>query len=221
MAEESARANTMLAFATQIYRAPLMEGDGASKLRAELVRAAQSLAQDDAAGQAWSDAHDYRGYTSYASLDDLPWRMPEFQDLVRELDQHVVAFSKIVDFDLGDGALELDSLWVNVLHPGGHHAAHIHPNSAVSGTYYAALPQNASAIRFEDPRHAMMMSAPQRSADARDINRPFITLAPSEGDVLLWESWLRHDVPVNRASEPRLSISFNYSHVDDEGADGE
>jgi len=27
---------------------------------------------------------------------------------------------------------------------------------------------------------------------------------------LLWESWLRHEVPLNRARGERISISFNY-----------
>jgi uncharacterized protein (TIGR02466 family) len=205
---------TLIAFATRIYRAPLCDEPQASDLREGLRKAAVSLADDDGAGRAWSEANDYGGYTSYASLNDLPWRMPEFQDLVRELDRHVEAFADELELDLGDGRLELDSLWVNVLHPGGHHAAHIHPHSVISGTYYVALPENASAIRYEDPRLAMMMAAPPRRADAARENKPFLTVAPDEGDVLLWESWLRHDVPVNRAAEPRLSISFNYAHVD-------
>lgn len=27
---------------------------------------------------------------------------------------------------------------------------------------------------------------------------------------LLWESWLRHEVPMNLAEEERISVSFNY-----------
>jgi uncharacterized protein (TIGR02466 family) len=30
------------------------------------------------------------------------------------------------------------------------------------------------------------------------------------GDVLLWESWLRHEVPMNMSEEERISVSFNY-----------
>ncbi len=26
---------------------------------------------------------------------------------------------------------------------------------------------------------------------------------------MLWESWLRHEVPMNRAKEDRISVSFN------------
>ncbi len=72
------------------------------------------------------------------------------------------------------------------------------------------MPEGASAIRFEDPRHAMMMAAPMRRKDARYELRPFIYVAPEVGDVLLWESWLRHEVPMNMAEEDRISVSFNY-----------
>jgi uncharacterized protein (TIGR02466 family) len=30
------------------------------------------------------------------------------------------------------------------------------------------------------------------------------------GEVLLWESRLRHEVPMNLAEEERVSVSFNY-----------
>ena len=34
---------------------------------------------------------------------------------------------------------------------------------------------------------------------------------PAEaGTVLLWESFLRHEVPVNRSADERISVSFNY-----------
>ena len=55
-----------------------------------------------------------------------------------------------------------------------------------------------------------MMAAPTRKANARKELRNFIYVAPEVGDVLLWESWLRHEVPINLADEERISVSFNY-----------
>ncbi len=77
------------------------------------------LAEEDRAGRAWSKAHGYGGYTSYASLDDLPTRDPVFGELKRRLDRHAKAFAEALAFDLRPrGRLKLDSLWVNVLKPG-------------------------------------------------------------------------------------------------------
>ena len=115
-----------------------------------------------------------------------------------------------MQFDLGDKKIKLDSLWINILPTGGVHTSHLHPHSVISGTTYVTMPEGASAIKFEDPRLAMMMAAPTRKANARDELRNFIYVAPEVGDVLLWESWLRHEVPINLADEERISVSFNY-----------
>ena len=193
-------------FVTRVYRAEL----GAPALDAELLTACQGISIEDRAGRAWSRANGYRGYTSYASLTDLPQRASVFDDLSRRITPHVGRFARALELDLDGRRLELDSLWINVLEAGGHHTAHIHPHSVVSGTYYVDVPQGASAIRFEDPRLPHLMAAPPRKASARRVNQQFVTVDPKAGTLLLWESWLRHEVPVNAARRPRVSLSFNY-----------
>jgi uncharacterized protein (TIGR02466 family) len=195
-------------FPTKLYRAKLPR---AGALNEALARAARQLAKDDAAGRAWSKEHGYRSYTSYASLNDLPWRDPDFAALKDVLDEHVAAFAAELDFDISAAPLELDSMWVNILAPGGSHSGHIHPLSAISGTYYVDVPDGASALKLEDPRLPMMMAAPAQKARVGADNRRFVYVAPAAGNVLLWESWLRHEVPVNNAKTDRISISFNYA----------
>ncbi|MDJ1018393.1 MAG: 2OG-Fe(II) oxygenase family protein [Paracoccaceae bacterium] len=196
-------------FATRLYRARLA-GIDAQELEASCL----SIAEDDEAGQTWCEENGYPGYTSYASLTDLPWRFPIFDALVKELDKHVAAFAEDLAFDLGGKPLTLEDLWINILPEGGIHTAHIHPHSVISGTTYVAMPKGASAIKFEDPRHQMMMAAPPRREDAREEMRSFVYVAPDVGDVLLWESWLRHEVPMNMAEDERISVSFNYKWGD-------
>ena len=170
----------------------------------ELAASVRALAAEDRAGQRWCREHGYRGYTSYASLDDLPYRDPAFADLVKALDKHVAAFAKASGFHLAK-RLKLDSLWVNLLKPGAAHSGHIHPHSVVSGTVYVETPPGAGAIRFEDPRLPLMMAAPIGD-DAR-----FLSVAPVPGMLLLWESWLRHEVVAGSAKAERISVSFNYA----------
>ncbi|MBJ6371169.1 2OG-Fe(II) oxygenase family protein [Sedimentitalea arenosa] len=196
-------------FVTRLYRAALGERGGIDV--AELEASCLAIAEDDEAGQAWCEENGYPGYTSYASLDDLPWRFPIFKDLEAVLDAHVAAFAEDLEFDLGARKLKLDSLWINILPEGGTHASHIHPHSVISGTTYVAMPDGASALKLEDPRSARMMAAPPRVKAARREMRPFIYVTPAVGDVLLWESWLRHEVPMNMAEDERISVSFNYA----------
>ena len=195
-------------FATSIYSAKL--GGGKPKAFLDELRiACLAIAQEDGAGQRWSEEAGYKGYTSYASLADLPVRNPTFADLCERLKPHLAEFVAAVDFDARGLAPAVDSIWINVLEPGGTHTGHIHTNSIISGTLYVDVPDGASAIRFEDPRLALMMAAPPRKARAAAHNRNFVYVQPSSGTVLLWESWLRHEVPVNMAGEDRISVSFN------------
>ncbi|MBU2980293.1 hypothetical protein KO498_00575 [Lentibacter algarum] len=200
-------------FVTRLYRAALSE-HGPAISADELESTCYAIADDDEAGQDWCEENGYPGYTSYASLTDLGWRMPIFADLIKALDLHVAAFAKELAFDLGeDGKLELEDIWINILPEGGMHASHIHPHSVISGTTYVSMPDGASALKLEDPRHAMMMAAPPRLKSVDRDQKPFIYAAPKVGDVLLWESWLRHEVPMNMSEDDRISVSFNYKWV--------
>ena len=190
-------------FATQLYQARLA-------VDRNLARICLGIAAEDRAGQRWAKAHGYGGYTSYASLNDLPRRASIFAELERTISGHVGKFARELQFDLAGRKLVLDSLWVNVMEKGAVHTPHIHPHSVISGTDYVTVPPKSGAIRFEDPRLPMMMAAPLRKAKARPENRSFVDVTPKPGMLLLWESWLRHGVEPNTARGRRISVSFNY-----------
>lgn len=193
-------------FVTRLYEAMIDTPD----LIEELGHSVRMLAEEDRAGRAWSKAHGYRGYTSYASLNDLPARDPAFADLVKLLNGHVRSFAEASHLDIGR-KLKLDSLWVNLLRPGGAHSGHIHPHSIISGTFYVAVPTGSGGLKLEDPRLPLMMAAPPRTPDAPEDSRNFVYAEPKPGMVLLWESWLRHEVPAGAGKGERISVSFNYS----------
>ena len=190
-------------FVTRLYETSLTAERGWAALVADLADACAMLADEDHAGRSWCKANGYGGYTSYASLNDLPRRATAFGELKRRLDKHAAAFARQLDFDLGGGRLALDSLWASVLRPGAAHSGHIHPHSVLSGVVYVTVPPGAGSLRLEDPRLPLMMAAPPRSS--------FVTLTPAPGTLFMWESWLRHEVLAGVAKSPRVSLSFNYS----------
>ena len=196
-------------FVTRLYRAALSE-HGPAIDNDELEASCFAIAEDDEAGQDWCETEGYPGYTSYASLTDLPWRFPIFADLVKALDAHVVAFAEDLEFDLDGRDLVLEDIWINILPEGGTHSSHLHPHSVISGTTYVSMPEGTSALKLEDPRSARMMAAPPRRKGCREELKTFVYQTPKVGDVLLWESWLRHEVPMNMAEDERVSVSFNY-----------
>jgi uncharacterized protein (TIGR02466 family) len=192
-------------FATRLY-----EADLGGAFLGDLAHSIRTLAEDDEAGRRWSREHRYAGYTSYASLNDLPKRDPAFAELARLLARHAMTFADQCAFELPRKP-RLDSLWVNLLKSHGHHSGHIHPHSIISGTLYVEVPNGSGAIRFEDPRLPLMMAAPPRRSDAAEELRPFVSVEPRPGLLLLWESWLRHEVLSGTGRGERLSISFNFA----------
>jgi uncharacterized protein (TIGR02466 family) len=189
-------------FVTRLY-------GGHIKVARDLEKTCLGIAAEDRAGQRWSKDHGYGGYTSYASLNDLTRRASILADLEKAVARQVAGFARELQF--APRKLVLDSLWINVMEKGAIHAPHIHPHSAISGTYYVTAPLRSGAIRFEDPRLGLMMAAPTRKPNARADNRSFVDVSPKPGMLLLWESWLRHGVEPNAARQKRISISFNYA----------
>jgi len=193
-------------FPTLIYRA---DGAGSMRLNRDLGETAWRLAREDKTGQRWCMQHGYAGYTSYASQTDLASRYAIVAKLETIITRHAADFAKSLQWDLRGGKPICDSLWVNILPEGGSHTSHLHTNSVISGTYYVAVPEGSGALVFEDPRHAMLMAAPPRKAAAPREMQTYVSIEPEAGTLLLWESWLRHEVALNRANAARISISFN------------
>ena len=181
-----------------------------SRFNRELLEQCRLVKLTDPDGREWSKENYLHGYTSYGSITDLHRRYPHFEELEKKIGAHVRRFARALEMDLQGGRLVMSSCWVNIMAKATAHTSHLHPLSVISGTYYVSVPKGASPLKFEDPRHAQFMAAPPKLAAASPRNQPFVTLAPKAGDVALWESWLRHEVPRSQSREERVSISFNY-----------
>ena len=87
--------------------------------------------------------------------------------------------------------------WATVHRGGMHHLSHTHPDHMVSGVYYVSVPPQAGGIIFSDPRGRFP---------------PFdetLTITPKAGDLILFPSWLTHEVAPTPGTTPRISIAFN------------
>lgn len=197
-------------FPTHIYLERLQKS-GLERLNAELIDECHRLRAYDAAGRRWSEQNYPGGYTSYASMNELHRFSSTFADLEKKLTRHVRAFARALDLDLRGRSIQLSDIWVNIMPPTAAHSLHLHPLSFISGTYYVATPPGCPGLKFEDPRLDRFMAAPPRRPGARRENQVHITYPAEAGNVILFESWLRHEVPANRVDAERISISFNYS----------
>jgi uncharacterized protein (TIGR02466 family) len=196
-------------FPTLVYAAPLVAG--ASAFNRCLLRECLQLRHDDRAGRTWSARNYPGGYSSYNSQCHLQRISPTFAQLERLLARHVRAYARSLELDLRGRRLAMTDCWVNIMRRQVVHGLHLHPLSTISGSYYVRTPPGCAGLKFEDPRLERFMAAPPRQAGAAAHNRAWVTVPARAGRVVLFESWLRHEVPPNQSASERVSISFNYS----------
>jgi len=197
-------------FPTLVYSEPLMKS-GLERFNADLAKECRALRDFDKAGRAWSRTNYPGGYTSYASLNELHRFSSTFTRLERRIARHVRSFTGALDMDLRGREIRMTDCWVNIMPSSAAHSLHLHPLAFVSGTYYVATPRGCPGLKFEDPRLDRFMAAPPRLAGARKANLTHVTYPARAGNLILFESWLRHGVAQNRVDGERISISFNYN----------
>lgn len=197
-------------FPTYIYCEPLQRA-GLARWNADLAEECRRLREFDDAGRKWSAKNYPGGYTSYASMNELHRFSSSFARLEQKLAVHVKKFARALDMDLRGRAIRLTDLWVNIMPETAAHSLHLHPLSFISGTYYIVTPPGCPGLKFEDPRLDRFMAAPPKLPGAKRENRPHITYPAEAGNVILFESWLRHEVASNRVPAERISISFNFN----------
>lgn len=87
------------------------------------------------------------------------------------------------------------------------HGRHAHPGAVLSGVFYLNMPPGASPIQFYDPR-------PWRDTRVLPVKketeytRSSFNFNPSSGDLIMWESWLHHEVIPNNCKD-RVTLVFN------------
>lgn len=197
-------------FPTLVYTARL-QGAGTAAFNRELLRETVQIRDHDDAGRQWSAKRYPGGYTSYGTLCHLQKMSQTFGTLEKKLRRHVNAYVRQLDFDMDGRTLAMTDCWVNVMSRQVVHGLHLHPLATISGTYYVKTPRGCAGLKLEDPRLDRFMAAPPRRSDSRDEHQPWVTIPAVAGNVVLFESWLRHEVPPNPAAGERVSISFNFN----------
>lgn len=104
-------------------------------------------------------------------------------------------------------------IFINKTLKGGSHPIHAHPKSLLSGSFYLKTSEDSSPIIFQDPRDYYKYN--YYPLVNRNISSTFSTevVVPAiEGDIMMWPSWLEHQVLVSESDSERIGIAFNIGH---------
>lgn len=196
-------------FTSEILQTPLSIPNK-TKFNQDLAKECYQLREMDHVGRKWSKNNYLGGYTSYSSYANMHEWSSTFEFLRKKIDTQVFKYLKGLEYDVSHHEICMTNFWVNIMPTKTVHTMHIHPKSIVSGTYYVQLPKDGVGIKFEDPRSVNFMHTLPRLTKARRDHQTFVTLKPKAGDLVLFESWMRHEVPPNPSKSDRISVSFNY-----------
>ena len=96
--------------------------------------------------------------------------------------------------------------WANFTQPQGHHHKHNHQNSLISGVFYVKLSKMAGRITFTENSHQLLYMKPR---EYNEFNSESWTYQVTENVLILFPSYLNHEVPNFVGDDERISISFN------------
>lgn len=128
----------------------------------------------------------------------------EFKETIKK---HSSNYMASLGYDVPSEELEI-FVFASEMIAGDKHAIHTHCNAVLSGVFYLEVPEGSSNIVFHDPRpFRKFVNYPTLKDTAATWSQVFFK--PEKGLLLLWESWLEHEVPVNTNQEGRITLVFN------------
>ncbi len=108
-------------------------------------------------------------------------------------------------------AWSIKEMWGNVLEKGGNQSMHNHANSFISGVVYLTPSHpSANTVFIKAPAAAsFVFQNMHKGATLGPFNASkWIAPDPAPGDVVLFPSYLLHEVPLNAGGQ-RISLAFN------------
>lgn len=132
---------------------------------------------------------------------DIQWLLTELNELIYTAVKFYSAndyfFNSVFDIK----KLEIE-YWANINLPNSRNSFHTHRNSSFSAVYYIQA-SNTGCLRFTNPANVMGDCNP-----SSPMTRDFV-INPTDGDLLLWPSWIPHEVETNFSDKERINLAFN------------
>ena len=100
------------------------------------------------------------------------------------------------------------AMWAIINKKNSYNVRHNHQNCYLSSAYYIKKPENSGDITFHDPKESKTYRFPEVEKHT-NYSAESVTIKPEEGDLLIFPSYLYHDVGVNLSDEERVVVSFN------------
>ena len=133
----------------------------------------------------------------------------EIDGVVDQIGVHLQAFGRLL---FGESLRWLvKEVWVNVLQAGGSQALHNHANCFASGVLYLTPSDSSACTVFTRGLGGSEFVFRNTNSESRSgpfCSEKWIAPQPQPGDLILFPSYLLHEVPVNQGTQ-RVTLAFN------------
>ncbi|MEO0768283.1 MAG: TIGR02466 family protein [Cyanobacteria bacterium J06649_4] len=189
-------------FPTAIWHFDIEDGDS---LNSTLLREIYRIQQNEPQSLGRSAVFGWHSHNQLHKLDT-------FQTFTKLVIDNVLEIAQFQKINTEIHMSRIDQCWALVNSQYAHNTLHNHPNSIYSGVYYLKAPSKSGSLIFRDPREiSHMWKIP---VDDNTIwTAQNVEYEPKEGRMIIFPSWLLHQVQPNLSTEDRVSISFNISFV--------
>ena len=160
-------------------------------------------ALDGSNGDFWTTMYAYDAAKPSAVLSD-----PTITKIKKAIKLEASVFFAGLGYDADNYDFKVTNLWMNRMRSGSSHRAHSHHGHTISGCFYVKVPQNANIVEFTGPLQSINKASPA-IRDMTIFNSIYWNLAVADGDMVFWESYLRHSVPTSTFDGERLSMAFD------------
>lgn len=127
----------------------------------------------------------------------------EMKLLERYIFRSIHQYCSAVGVNVLSAKIEIVDSWINIHTKRDFMDNHIHPCYDISGTYYYKAPKNCGGISFTTPISTVEFGS------FPGMGMSSFSIEPYEGLLLLFPSWLRHQVKLNESDEERICVAFN------------
>jgi uncharacterized protein (TIGR02466 family) len=143
-------------------------------------------------------------WRSEKKFDNIEWLLKEITDKVFK----AVNYYSSKDNVFSDAFKNIDKkqlkihYWTNINPPGSRNVLHSHKSAIFSGVYYIQGSETGS-LRIINPAN-ILGDCNNLSPYTRDFYYD-----PKDRDLILWPSWLPHEVEVNKSNKERINIAYD------------
>jgi uncharacterized protein (TIGR02466 family) len=144
-------------------------------------------------------------WRSFHKFQNIDWLLSEINVMVWESVNHYSKGDQVFKQLVQDKKYSVH-YWTNINAPMSRNIMHSHTSASLSCVYYLQG-SSTGALRLINPAN-MLANCHEKSPYTRDFY-----FAPTDKDLIMWPSWIPHEVEPNLSNKERINITFDITFL--------